>query len=1186
MASTSSDRSSGGERTRIQLCGRLSVEVDGVQVAPRLRGKQVPLLLAYLLLNRERHLGREELIGALWPEHAPLSQDAALRTLLSRLRSALGHDALTGRDELILTLPEPVWIDLEAASTGIERAQRALDHNDPRSAWALAQVPLNIAGRGLLPGAQADWLEPQRRELEEIRLQALETIGRAGLHLGGSQLASAERAARSLIEIEPYRESGYVLLMEALTAMGNVAEAVRVFERLRTLLREELGTSPGPETIAAHDRLLQPSATSAGSERQSAEPSARIELPPELQLYGDSPLVGRQQELSELARLWLLAGEPGTQQRARIVLLMGDPGIGKTRLVAELARRAYEGGAFVLAGRSPEESLVPYQPFVEALRHYVLNIGFAELRATAREYGAELARLVPELRRRAPELPPPVEGEPETERYRLFEAVVGLLNEISAAAPVLLVLDDLQWADRPTLLLLRHLARSARAGRVLVLGAYRATEAGINGFADALSEMRHDRLVAQIQLDGLTEPETAELVQLRAGRRPTPAFSHALHAETEGNPFFVEEIIRHLAEAGVQTDRASKRELERFGLPEGIKRVIARRLARLDAQSMELLRVAAVIGRDFDISLLERVVELDESEFLNALDAALAAGLIAESPVAMGRYSFTHALIRETLYEGLSPPRRARIHRRVGDALETTRGEKQLTALALHFARAAGAEESEKAIQYAMLAGEQATALLAHEEAAEHYACAIEVLERFEPDQLERRAELLNLLGEAQVRAGERVEAGGSFVAAGEIATRLGDSDNLARAAIGASRRYVQEPGVVDQELIAMLRRALAMTEQDRTLTRVKLLSRMCGAIYYSNERGQMREYCMQASALANELADPEAQAYAWAAQRRANWEPAHLPARLEASTELLRCARQIGNLELELQAHAWLVVDLLEQGDREAVEAQMSAFTDGAQRLRQPQYLWQAEVWHAMRALIAGRLEEAERCAGEALRIGASAEQVTAPQYFAIQLMAIRREQQRFDEIEQPARELVASNPDRPAWRTALMTLLWETGQLEKAREQLEALAAKNFEDIPRDGDWLITMSLIAEGCTRLEDARRAELVYGLLLPCRDGNVVAGFAVVCFGSVERYLGALARVAGREHEAREHLERALAANSLLKAPVAIAHTSLDFALLLGPRSARGRELVGSAAQTAEELSLPAIAARAAELGGG
>ena len=197
------------EGTRIQLCGRLSVEIDGIQVAEALRGRQVPLLLAYLVLNRDRYVGREELIGALWPFQAPRSQDAALRTLLSRLRSVLGSSALAGRDELGLVLPEPVWIDVEAAVVEVQRAQLTLERGDVRSAWALAQVPLNIAGRGLLPGSQARWLEPRRRELEDVRLRALEVIGRAGLSMGGTQLASVERAARHLIEAEPYRESGY-----------------------------------------------------------------------------------------------------------------------------------------------------------------------------------------------------------------------------------------------------------------------------------------------------------------------------------------------------------------------------------------------------------------------------------------------------------------------------------------------------------------------------------------------------------------------------------------------------------------------------------------------------------------------------------------------------------------------------------------------------------------------------------------------------------------------------------------------------------------------------------------------------------------------------------------------------------------------------------------------------------------
>jgi DNA-binding SARP family transcriptional activator len=1166
------------------------VEIDGVQLAGGLRGRQVPLLLAYLLLNRSRHVGRDELIGALWPNRAPVSQDAALRTLLSRLRSALGSDALTGRDELVLALPEPVWIDLEAAAAGIERAMGALEGGDARGAWALAQVPLNIAGRGLLPGAQADWLEPRRRELADIRLQALEVIGNAGLRLGGSQLASAERAARSLIEIEPYRESGYVLLMDALAAKGNVAEGLMVFERVRRLMRDELGTTPSPETIAAHQRLLAPDAR--GAAIKGEDERAQIALPAELLLHADAPLIGRQAELAELDRIWAIAGA-GRQngERGRCVLLTGDPGIGKTRLVAEIARRAHEAGAFVLAGRSPEEALVPYQPFVEAIRHYVVNVPFAELRVSARDYGSELSRLVPELRRRAPELPPPLEGDPETERYRLFEAVVGMLNAIAATAPVLLVLDDLHWADRPTLLLLRHLARAPHPGRVLVLGAYRATETALGGLERALSELRHERLVTLMRVEGLDLDETAELVETRSGSRPTPSFSRALHAETEGNPLFIEELLRHLAEAGVQPGRAGRRELERFGLPEGIKQLIARRLERLDAQAIEWLRVAAVIGRDFDLGPLERILSLDEESFLGALDGVLAAGLVAESPLRTGRYSFSHALIRETLYEGLSAPRRARIHRRVGEALEAEAPEASLRALALHFTRAAGPQEAEKAIEYATRAGEQASSVLAHEEAADHYQRALEVLEQFRPEESERRVELLIALGEARVRAGERPLAWEPFREAAALAAKSGDGGRLARAAIGASRRYVQEPGVVNEELIGMLEQALEMSAGKRTLTRVMLLGRLCGAIYYSPSlRGRMAALSDEARAIAEELGDVEAQAYAWAARRRARWEPAELEERLAASTELLRCARQIGNLELELHAHAWLVVDLLERGERDAVEAQVTAFTDGAQRLRQPFYLWQVALWRAMLALLAGRLGDASELAQEALAVGAGAEQVTAPQYYAIQLLTIAREQDRAAELEPLARQFVSASPGVPAWRAAVARLQYEAGRAEEARIEFEQLAANDFRDLPQDGNWMTAITLLGELCFELRDARRAESLYELLLPFSGVNVVVGVAVVCQGSTERFLGLLAAAAGRATDARRHFERALLANEALRAPVCLAHTQLDYARVLGGLDgavgARGSELVSAAARTAQELELPAIARQAQELKAG
>ncbi|MGZ6378988.1 MAG: ATP-binding protein, partial [Candidatus Limnocylindrales bacterium] len=1065
------------------------MELDGVELVQSLRGKQVPMLLAYLVLNRDRPVGRDELIGALWPETAPRSQDAAIRTLLSRLRSALGREIVAGRDELGLALPEPAWVDVEAAASEVWRAQRALDSGDARAAWALAQVPLNIASRGLLPGTQAGWLEPRRQELADIRLQALEVIGRAGLSLGGTQLGSVERAARTLIDSEPYRESGYVLLMAALEAQGNAAEGLRVFEQLRSLLRDELGVAPSPEAIQAHERLVNP--PSARQPLATAASAAEIEVPAELAAAASGPLVGRQAELAQLEAWWKGGREPNSE---RVMLLAGDPGIGKTRLLAETAVRAFASGAIVLAGRAPEETLVPYQPFLEALGHYVSRAPLEELRSVAREYGAEISRLMPELRRRVPELPQPDPGDPETDRYRLFEAVVGLLAEISSAVPVLIVLDDLQWADRPTLLLLRHLARSPHNTRVSIMGAYRDVDQWSEGFDAALAGLRRERLMVQLDVGGLGEAEAMELVRLRVGGTPSLELMQALYRETEGNPFFIEEIVRHLSDFGVRSGEAGARDLERVGLPDDIRDVISRRLERLAPGSIEWLRVAAVLGRDFDAGLLERVLGFDEDRFLAALEDALDAGLVTEAPGDPGRYSFAHALIRETLYEGMSSARRARIHRRIGLALESAAthhpDDSQIGALALHFTRAAEPEDAERAIRYGLQAGEQATAMLANEEAAAHYARALEVLDRSDPEALRRRCDLLLELGEAQVRSGERPLAWATFREAAALAAQLGDKGSLARAAIGASRRYVQPPGVIDEELIAMIEQAAEMTADERTVTRVRLLSRLCGALYFSDRRDQMEALSIEASEIAAELDEPQAIALAAAARRRAYWGPGNVERRLADSTLLLRAAREATDLELTLQGHAWLVVDLLEHGDRKGVEVQIEAFSAGAESLRQPLYLWNAAVWQAMLALLDGRLEEAEQLAAAAVSSGIRSEGVTAPQYFAVQVLYLRREQARMGELEDAVRETLGTNAGRAAWRAGLALLLHETGRTEEARSEFELLARDGFGWIPRDGDWMVVSALAADLAHALDDAPRAALLYDLLTPFADTNV------------------------------------------------------------------------------------------------
>jgi DNA-binding SARP family transcriptional activator len=1179
----------GTERTRVQLCGRLSVEFDGVEIVTALRGRQVRLLLAYLVINRDRRVGREELIGAVWPETAPRSQDAALRTLLSRLRSVAGADVLVGRDELTLALPEPAWIDLEAAAAELEGAGEALERGDPRTAWAHAQIPLNIAGRGLLPGAQAPWLEPLRRDLTQVRLQALEIVGRAGLELGGSQLSSVERAGRTLIESEPYRESGYGLLMEALRRQGNVAEGLLVFERLRGLLRDELGTTPSPETIAVHARLLRPRdsdpadpappsgsvsrAPASVAESQDDDAPAResIEAPLELMALSSGTLVGRGSQLEELERWWLGTG------RERALLLTGEAGMGKSRLLAEQARRVHQTGAIVLAGRAPEESVVPFQPFLEAIGHYAHNADERALEAALRGWGPELARLVPEIGRRLPEFESSPAGDPQTDRYRLFEAVVTLLGAIAASEPLLLVLDDLHWADSPTLQLLRHLTRSPLAARVKILGAYRLGEPLPAALESAVAELSRDGLLRTLEVGGLPESEATELVTLRAGGTPPQGLMRALYAETDGSPLFLQELVRHLVDSGVTPDQAGPGELARVGLPEGVRGLISRRLARVTPDCLEWLRVASVIGPEFEGELLEAVLEFDEDRYETALEEALAAGLVSESAVVHGGYVFSHALIRETLYDGMSSHRLRRLHHRVGIELEQ-RETHEVGALALHFARAGARADADRAIAYALSAGAQATEMVAHEEAALHYERALEVLARAHPEAAERRLALLLELGQAHVRAGERPAAWKVFVEAAELADTLGDTDALTQAAIGASWRYTQPPGIVDAELIALLERAIAATEGQATVARVLLLARLCGALYYSPRRDEMAALSRDATALAARLDDPLATGLAAAARRRAGWRPGNLDARLADSTEILQAAALAGNQELMLTGNAWLAVDLLERGDRVGVDAQMEAFEAGARRLRQPQYSWQATVWRAMISLMEGRLADAEQLAQDALSIGMRQDAITAGQYYAGQLLAIRREQLSLIELEQAARELVTANEDRPIWRLALAILLCDGGRLEEARSVLEPFTEQVVRSLTRDLDWMMTMTVLAEAAVILEDGPRARLLYELLAPHAGTVCLIGAGAVCRGPLDSYLGVLALTVDERETARTHLRAAIELERRIGAPLQLAYTQIEYARALGPGE-QARALLREARTGAATLAVPRLERR-------
>ncbi len=249
-------RDGAGAPARVQLCGRVVIELDGHRVEDDLPGRQGKTLFAYLAANRLRPVGRDELIDALWPSGAPIGADSSLSALLSKVRRAVGPDRVDGRSSVQLQLPERSWIDLEAAMEAVHRAESAIRRKDWPAAWSAARVTLHIARRPFLPGEDAPWVEDLRRQLSDVYLRSLEATAEAGLVIGGSELDTAERSSRTLVKEAPYRESGYRLLMEALARRDNVAEALQVYEALRRRLRDELGASPSPGTQELHRKLL------------------------------------------------------------------------------------------------------------------------------------------------------------------------------------------------------------------------------------------------------------------------------------------------------------------------------------------------------------------------------------------------------------------------------------------------------------------------------------------------------------------------------------------------------------------------------------------------------------------------------------------------------------------------------------------------------------------------------------------------------------------------------------------------------------------------------------------------------------------------------------------------------------------------------------------------------------------
>ena len=631
---------------------------------------------------------------------------------------------------------------------------------------------------------------------------------------------------------------------------------------VRLTARGRGGHAFSPIGPVAAKGLPEPIATCAVVWEPLAE--ASVPLPPRIGTRPAFAMFGRGAEAEALAVAWAKA-QDGKRQ---VVLLSGEPGIGKTRLATETARAAHADGGTVLFGSCDEDVGLPYRPFVEALRYYVAHAPEEVLAAHVASHRGELARLVPELARRIADLPAPQVAEAETERFLLFEAVAGLLATASQESPIVLILDDLHWAGTPELLLLKHVIRSAEPMRLLVIGTYRDTDLmRTHPLTAVLADLRREAAVERVSLHGLDDAAVETLVEAVARHEldeALVALAHAIRRETEGNPFFIGEVIRHLGETGVFFQEGERWKyrgtIEALGIPEGVREVIGRRLGRLSEATNRILSLGAVIGRQFDVPLLAKVAEASEDAVLDALDEATAAALVSEARGGSGQFAFRHALIRTTLYEELSATRRARLHRRVGEALEELVQAKpgtRIEELAHHWLAATEAADAAKAIEYARQAGERALAGLAFEEAAAHYERAIAVLTPSDRAGETLRCDLLLGLGEAQKRAGNAVyrETVGQAI---EASRALGDGERLARAVLANARPggFMANTNVVDEKLIALYEEAAAVLGEADSLLRARLLGQLAVELIYTRDRDRRDALTHDAVAIARRLGD------------------------------------------------------------------------------------------------------------------------------------------------------------------------------------------------------------------------------------------------------------------------------------------------------------------------------------------
>jgi ATP/maltotriose-dependent transcriptional regulator MalT len=871
--------------------------------------------------------------------------------------------------------------------------------------------------------------------------------------------------------------------------------------------------------------------------------------------------VGRAQEL----RLLRTAASDASEGRGRLVLLGGEPGIGKSRLADEFARSAVAGGTLVAWGRCWELGGAPaYWPWTEALRDVSAQRATTDTSA--------LSQLLPELQD-ARTAATAVEHA-DAARFRLFDGVARYLRAVTEDSPLVVVLEDIHAADEPSLLLLQFLVRALPNLRVLVVATYR--DVGViaaSTFPAALFELMRDRATTRTVLVGLTAPDVGEMIAATTGAAAPDDVVERVRIYTEGNPLYVREVARlltadgHLAQVG-----------DRLVVPGDVREALLLRVRQLPDNCCEALTLAAVIGRDFSLDLLTRI---RGEAAVEALQPAVGASLII--PGDPGRLRFSHAVVSEALYDATPPAQRLHLHRDIAEALEklpATSAETHLASIAHHYHRALPLSSADKTVAAARRAAQAAVARLAYEEGARLYRIAIDAMAH--GGDAQSYNELLLGLGDAQRRAGATAGSRATFLAAADRLRETDDDDLFAEAALGYAGGFVWMRAADDERVVLVLKEALDRLPPDAGVRRVQVLARLAGAKRDEADLAPRDALSREALDIARRLGDPNVLVYALASRFCAIWGPDGVDEGRRVATEAIAIAEAIPDRERLGEALMTNMLIDMTAGEMDAAREATARYRRYGEQQSEPSIIWYAMVLEAVFLLMEGRLAQAEQLIDDAHDLGARVQAWDSEASYRLGLAMLRWEQGRITEVEGEIRDALARFPGYRVFRCMLALCNLESGRVTDAVAATEEILAGGAETLPHSNDWLSGMSLLAEVATRADMRHVASAMYDALLPYASCVGTAGGEPVT-GSVHRPLGQLAALLGRDDDAQEHFERALAVHTRMRAELWIARSEIDLAEVLwrsdAAAVARADQLRSRALHRSESLGLPALTAR-------